>query len=292
MTSLPNLSSYAVSLIGRGIGASRSPAIHEAEAQALGVALTYRMMDFDSLGWDDADLPRAVRMLASMGYAGSNVTYPFKQQVIDLCDSLSEEAQALGAVNTLVFRDGQIRGENTDWIGFSWMIEQAFGAIDGASVAQIGTGGAGSATALALARLGAGEVVLFDPAPGRAQALAERLAQAASTCRFTVATSIEQAVTGRAGVVNATPVGMVKLPGVPFDPALMTAQQWLADIIYFPLETQLGAAARAQGQKVANGVSMVVGQAAEAFAHITGHLPNRERMLNRLLADIAQEQNA
>jgi shikimate dehydrogenase len=286
----PNAStSYAVALIGRGIGQSRSPAIHESAARDLGLPLTYRLVDFARLGWEDADLDRVVHLLAGMDYAGSNVTYPFKQQVMPLCDTLSAEAQALGAVNTLVFDQGKVRGENTDWIGFSWMIERAFGSIAGASVAQIGTGGAGSATALALARLGAAEVALFDPAPGRAQALAERLGSALPTCRFTVADSAAVAIKGRDGVVNATPIGMASVPGLPFEPALMTAEQWLGDIIYFPLETPLLAAARAQGQRVANGVAMVVGQAAQAFAHFTGVMPDRDAMLARLMADIAVE---
>lgn len=286
----PNAStSHAVALIGRGIGQSRSPAIHESAARDLGLPLTYRLVDFARLGWDDGDLERVVHLLGGMDYAGSNVTYPFKQQVMPLCDTLSAEAQALGAVNTLVFEQGKVRGENTDWIGFSWMIERAFGCIKGASVAQIGTGGAGSATALALARLGAAEVALFDPAPGRAQALAERLGSALPTCRFTVAESAAAAIEGRDGVVNATPIGMASVPGLPFKPALMTAEQWLGDIIYFPLETPLLAAARAQGQRVANGVAMVVGQAAQAFAHFTGVMPDRDAMLARLLADIAVE---
>lgn len=287
-----SLPTFAVGLLGRGILASRSPLIHEREAAALGAALTYRLFDFDRMAWQDSDLERAVRLMADVGYAGSNVTFPFKQQVIGFCDDLSEEARVLGAVNTLVFRDGRIRGENTDWIGFSWLVERAFGSIAGASIAQIGTGGAGSATAFALARLGAGEVVLFDPDIARAQTLARSLAEAMPACRFTVAERVEDVVRGRAGVVNATPVGMVKLPGVPFAPALMTGDQWLADIIYFPLETELLAAARAQGQTVANGVAMVVGQAAEAFRHITGLAPDRERMLDALLADIAGEQAA
>lgn len=285
-------SSHAIGLLGRGIGASRSPVIHEREAKALGLALTYRLFDFDRMGWADGDLDRAVKLMRDTGYSGSNVTFPFKQQVLALCDELSAEAEALGAVNTLVFSNGRIRGENTDWIGFSWLVERSFGAISGASIAQIGTGGAGSATALALARMGAGEVVLFDPERSRAETLAASLSQNAPSCRFTVASDVNQAIAGRAGVVNATPVGMAKLPGVPFDPALMVSSQWLADIIYFPLETQLLAAARGQGQKVANGVSMVVGQAAEAFRHFTGIAPDRERMLADLLADIAGEQAA
>lgn len=189
----------------------------------------------------------------------------------------------LGVVNMLVFRDGKVRGEKTDWIGFSWLIERAFGSIAGASVAQIGTSGAGGATALA--QLGAGEVVLFDPEAARAQ----RLSHSLSLYR---ADDVGAAIAHCAGVVNATPVGMVKLPGMPFDSALMRSDQWLADIIYFPLETELLVAAKAQGQRVANSVSMVVGHAVEAFRHITGIAPDRERMLAYLLADIAGEQAA
>lgn len=280
---------HALALLGRGIGASRSPAIHEAAARDTGLTLTYRLFDFTRAGWEDADLERAVRLLTAMEFSGANVTYPFKQQVMPLCDTLSDEAQALGAVNTLVFKNGHIRGENTDWIGFSWMIERAFGSIAGAHIAQVGTGGAGSATALALARMGAAQVSLFDPAPGRAQALADRLAAANPACHFAVADTAADAIRHADGVVNATPVGMASLPGLPFDPSLMHASQWLGDIIYFPLDTQLISVARAQGQRTANGIAMVVGQAAQAFAHITGITPDRESMLARLMHDIATE---
>lgn len=278
---------HAVALIGRGIGQSRSPAIHEAAGRALGIPLTYRPVDFTALDLPDSDLPRMIHLLRGMGYSGSNVTFPFKQQVLPLCDSLSAEAQALGAVNTLVFRDGAVRGENTDWLGFSWMIERHFGAMTGLSIAQVGTGGAGSATALALARLGAAQVALFDPVPGRAAALADRLAPHFPACRFLACNSPREAIAGAAGVVNATPVGMASVPGMAFDPALLETRQWVADIIYFPLETALLAAARAKGHTVANGVSMVIGQAAEAFRLITGTTPDRDAMLARLEADIA-----
>lgn len=89
----PPLSSHAVGLIGRGISASRSPAIHEAEARALGKPLTYRLFDFDMMGWGDEDLGRAVRLMRDVGYSGANVTFPFKQQVIEHCDELGDEAR-------------------------------------------------------------------------------------------------------------------------------------------------------------------------------------------------------
>jgi shikimate dehydrogenase len=286
------MTTHALALIGRGIHHSSSPAIHESEAARLGLSLTYRLVDFDRLGFPDEYLAHIVRLLAGMGYAGCNVTFPFKQQVMALCNSLSDSAAALGAVNTLCFRDGAIHGENTDWDGFAWLIERDIGPIAGQTVAQIGTGGAGSATAYALARLGAAGVGLFDPAPGRAAELAARLAPLFPDCAFSAAASPEAALASADGVVNATPVGMASLPGTPFDPRLMTARQWVADVIYFPLETELLAAARARGQKVANGVSMVVGQAAEAFRLITGAQPDREAMLDRLNAEIRAERNA
>lgn len=278
-------------LIGRGIMASRSPRIHEAEAEALGFHLSYSVVDFTELGRDDNLLGETVRDLAARGWLGSNVTFPFKQSVMAHCDSLSEAASKLGAVNTLVFRNGKVHGENTDWLGFTWLVEREIGPIDGQRIAQIGAGGAGSATAFALARLGAREVVLHDPAADRAEALAARLTSYFPACRFSVAGDPETAIAASQGVVNATPVGMASLPGLPFPPSLLEAGQWVADIIYFPLETKLLAAARQRGHTIANGVSMVVGQAAGAFHLFTGREPDRERMLARLETEIAAERN-
>lgn len=276
-------------LIGRGIGASRSPRIHEREAAALGHSLSYRLVDFDKLGYPDESLETAVGILAELGFSGSNVTFPFKQQVMRHCDVLSPAAEALGAVNTITFHDGQVHGENTDWVGFTWQVERDIGAIAGARVGQVGAGGAGSATAFALAKLGASEVALYDPVSSRAIELAARLTSHFPLCRFPVSDTPQEAIAGSLGVVNATPVGMASIPGMPFDPDVLEPGQWLADIIYFPLETALLAEARRRGHKVANGVSMVVGQAAEALRVITGLEPDRERMLASLHADISEQ---
>lgn len=284
-----HVQSHVVGLIGRGIGASRSPRIHENEAAQLGLPLAYRIADFTALGLQDADLEHLVRLISGMGYSGSNVTFPFKQSVLPLCSSVSDAAATLGAVNTLVFRDGEIRGENTDWVGFSWLIEREFGDITGSAVAQVGAGGAGSATAYALAQLGAARIAVFDPDRAKAQEMVDRLTPHFPACHFSIAQSAEAAISGCDGIVNATPIGMASIGGMPFDARCMASEQWLADIIYFPLETELVAAARHNRQTVANGVSMVVGQAAEAFRLITGVQPDRDRMLGSLLASIASE---
>jgi shikimate dehydrogenase len=276
--------SYAVGLIGRGIGSSRSPAIHETQARELGVPLVYRIVDFDRLERPDTDLEAVIRMLVAIGWAGCNITHPYKQAALLLCDTLSAEARALGAVNTLIFRDGHIHGDNTDWSGFSWMIERQIGAIAGSRVGQIGAGGAGSATAYALARLGVSEVAVFDPAVDRANALKQRLSGLFPHCRFVISAAAQEAISGREGIVQTTPVGMDSHLGIPFDPELLTGARWLVDIIYFPLETALLSAARARGIKTVNGLGMVVGQAAQAFGLLTGYVADRERMLSHVMA--------
>jgi shikimate dehydrogenase len=203
------------------------------------------------------------------------------------CDAVSEEARALGAVNTLTFRDERIVGDNTDWIGFSWMIERQIGAVQDAAVAQVGAGGAGSATAYALGRMGVSELAIYDPSSERCKALVARLAPIFPQCRFLVSETAADALAGRSGIVQSTPVGMAVHPGYPFPLGLMQQGQWLADIIYFPRETPLLAAARIKGMRCVNGVAMVIGQAAEAFHLFTGQAPDRERMLVLLEAEDA-----
>jgi shikimate dehydrogenase len=275
-------------LIGRGIGASGSPDIHQAEARELGIPLTYEIIDFDAQGLTDSRLEPTVRTLAGSSWTGCNVTHPFKQQAIAMCDAVSEEASTLGAVNTLTFRDGQILGNNTDWIGFSWMIERQIGVVKGDAIAQMGAGGAGSATAYALGRMGVSELAIYDPSRDRCIALVDRLRPIFPRCRFLVSETPSDAITGRSGIVQTTPVGMAAHPGVPFPPELMQQGQWLADIIYFPRETPLLAAARIMGMRRVNGVAMVIGQAAEAFYLFTGQAPDRERMLALLAAEDAE----
>jgi shikimate dehydrogenase len=249
----------------------------------LGIALTYQIVDFDRLDYSDSKLEEVVRFLAGIGWTGCNVTYPFKQAVMTFCDEVSEEAAALGAVNTLIFRDGRIMGDNTDWIGFSDMIENHIGTVAGTRVAQLGAGGAGSATAYALARLGVKELALFDPSVERCEQLAGRLAASFTNCRITVCATPAQAIIDRDGIVQTTPIGMASHPGMPFLAELMNASQWLADVIYFPAETALLAAARAKGMRAINGAAMVIGQAAAAFCLFTGHSCDQHRMLATLL---------
>ncbi|WP_404477857.1 shikimate dehydrogenase [Novosphingobium sp. BL-52-GroH] len=268
-------------LIGTGIGGSRSPAMHEGEAAAMDLPLVYRILDSDVVGFDAADLAPFLKALAALGFDGINVTHPFKQAVVPLMDALSESARRLGAVNTVLFREGRTIGDNTDWSGYRAHFLAGLGTRPRGHVAMIGAGGAAAAVGYAHLDLGAGRLAIFDPAAERAQALAARLSALFPAAQVLAARSAADAIAGADGVVQASPIGMLSHPGLPFDPALLERAMWVSDIIYFPLETRLLQAARAIGCATLDGGGMAVMQAAHAFALFTGREPDTGRMLAR-----------
>lgn len=262
-------------LVGTEIAASRSPSIHEREAQAHGLRLTYALFDLASSPDRLADV---IRSASELGFAGLNVTHPFKQRVIPLLDGLNEEASTIGAVNTVAFGPDGAIGYNTDCSGFADGLRRRLPNADLSSVLQLGAGGAGSATAYAILAAGAERLVIVDSESNRARALAEHLASIFSNQRIICCRSADDAVEAT-GIVNATPVGMHGHPGTPIDIALLKPSHWVADVVYFPRETELLRAAQAIGCKTVDGSAMVVFQAARAFEIFTGLKADRERML-------------
>ncbi|KIS27610.1 shikimate dehydrogenase [Arthrobacter sp. SPG23] len=272
---------FVVGLLGSGIRGSLTPGLHEAEADRLGLAYTYRVIDLDAIGQPAERSAALVRHASDLGFDGLNVTHPSKQLVQDGLDELSPEARILGAVNTITFHDGKAVGHNTDHTGFIGGLRAGLPSAATGSVVQIGAGGAGAAVAFGLLSTGTRHLVIADIEPARAEALAARLAphfpdsQLSVTRTDAVAGSIREAD----GLVNSTPIGMTGHPGVPVDPGLIHPGLWVADVIYRPLETELIKAARGKGCAVLDGGRMVVGQAAAAFELFTGIPADAERML-------------
>jgi shikimate dehydrogenase len=272
---------FVVGLLGSGILGSLTPGLHEAEADRLGLAYTYRVIDLDAIGQPAESSAALVRHAADLGFDGLNVTHPSKQLVQDGLDELSPEARILGAVNTITFHDGKAVGHNTDHTGFTGGLRAGLPSAATGSVVQIGAGGAGAAVAFGLLSTGTRHLVIADIEPVRAEALAARLAphfpdsQLSVTRTDAVAGSIREAD----GLVNSTPIGMTGHPGMPVDPSLPHSGLWVADVIYRPLETELIKAARGKGCAVLDGGRMVVGQAAAAFELFTGIPADAERML-------------
>lgn len=275
--SLAGGNAILVGLAGRGIQASRSPIMHEREGARLGIPFRYVLIDFDALGLRDSGIGSIVRAAAELGFAGLNITHPFKQTVIPALDELSPGARSIGAVNTVVIRDGRCIGHNTDSWGFAESLRQAQPALPIGRVVQFGAGGAGAAVAQALDDLGVGELVIIDQSPERAEALAARLGWR-SPHAFKASEAVEEKIGWAQGIVNATPVGMANYPGTPFPPKLLSARHWVADIVYFPEETELLCAARKAGCRTVPGSGMAVYQAVRAFELFTGVRPDASAM--------------
>ena len=151
-----------VGLIGAGIGKSLSPALHEREASLLGVDYEYRLFDLDELERPPSDVGALVREAHDDGLRGLNVTHPCKQLVVPELDELSPEAEALGAVNTVVLDDGRRVGHNTDTSGFREAFERGLPGARTDHVVLLGAGGAGAAVGHAILALGAQQLTILD----------------------------------------------------------------------------------------------------------------------------------
>jgi shikimate dehydrogenase len=266
-------------LIGRGISGSKSPHIHEREAAAIGLPLVYRIIDFDCLNYAEDRLEEILLVLQRIGFDGVNVTHPFKQQVLACLDKISEDAAAIGAVNTVIFRNGARAGFNTDWSGFRASVLRDLAGISLVNVALIGAGGAGAAVAYALLNMGVRKLTINDRDQAQARYLARRLNSLFPKQTVCAADGPKEALRDVDGIVHASPVGMLSHPGLPFDPAYLLPDMWLVDIVYFPIETELLKAARERGCRVLSGGGMVVQQAAQAFRLITDVEPSVSRMI-------------
>ncbi|OAF15184.1 shikimate dehydrogenase [Bradyrhizobium neotropicale] len=259
-------------LLGAPIAHSASPAMHERAAEALGLRGHYQLIEI--AGADAALLSTLLEGVRRLGFAGINVTYPYKEAVVPLLDELAPGAAAMGAVNTVVVRDGRLIGHNTDTTGFARAVAPLL-APSANAVAVIGAGGVGKAIAFALASLEVADIRIFDSEPARAGKLASLLA-ARSGAR--VARSVEDALDGATGLVNGTPVGMLPNRGMPVPATLLHEGLWVADAVYSPLITPLLAAARANGARIMTGRELAIYQAADAFELFTGLAPSTEVM--------------
>ncbi|MDE3738644.1 shikimate dehydrogenase [Pseudomonas resinovorans] len=271
--------SVLAGLIGAGIQASRTPALHEHEGDAQGLRYLYRLIDLDQLKLDSSALPDLLSAAEHMGYTGLNITFPCKQAIIPLLDELSPEAAGIGAVNTVVLKDGKRVGHNTDCLGFGEGFRRGLPDVQRRQVVQMGAGGAGSAVAHALLAEGVERLTLFEVDAARGQALVDSLNQHFGAGRAALGTDLPNAMAEADGLVNTTPIGMAKLPGTPVPQELLRPELWVAEIIYFPLETELLRDARAIGCRTLDGGTMAVFQAVKAFELISGHSADADRMM-------------
>lgn len=238
-----------------------SPAMHNAAFRALGLEGEY-----EALGLSEEALSGAVRGLRSAAFYGANVTIPHKLAVLPLLERLDGAAQAVGAVNTIVNREGVLEGHNTDASGFLRALQEDAGFDPaGREVVLLGAGGSARAVAYALLRAGVGRLGLYNRTPERALALA---------AAFSPYGPIEALGGGQLGgrvreaalLVNTTSVGLAgeQEGASPLPPGVLP-RDMVCDIIYRPAQTKLLQDAAAAGLRVQNGLPMLVYQGAEAF---------------------------
>ncbi|MEO8038200.1 MAG: shikimate dehydrogenase [Betaproteobacteria bacterium] len=273
-------SSFLIGLIGAGIQASRSPALHEHEGAAQGLRYCYRLLDLDALGVTPAALPRLIDAAELLGFSGLNITHPLKQAIIPLLTEVSEDAGALGAVNTVLLREGRRIGHNTDWSGFAESFRRGLPGVAIDRVVLLGAGGAGAAIAHALLRAGVGRLAVFDRVHARAADLAVALCGRFGAGRACACDHPAESMATADGLVHATPTGMAGHPGLPLPAGLLRPAMWVAEVVYFPLETELLRVARGLGCRTLDGGGMAVFQAVEAFRLFTGTAPDATRMLD------------
>jgi shikimate dehydrogenase len=242
-------------ILGRPVTHSLSPAMHNAAFRHLGLNAVY-------VAFPVTDLVQAVAGLRGLGVGGVSVTIPFKEEIIPLLDELDPQAAQIGAVNTVVNRDGHLTGYNTDWLGAVTAL-QAKVSLKGQHVLILGAGGASRAIAYGIFRQG-GKVTLTDIDAARAAALARDLGAAAIA-----PDALDRCPAGI--LVNASPVGMAPdVDWIPINPDLLDRFETVMDIVYQPLQTRLLREAEAHGCATIDGLQMLIHQGAAQFELWTG----------------------
>jgi shikimate dehydrogenase len=264
-------------LIGAGIQKSLTPALHMREGAELGFEYQYELLDLDDIQ-GGAALAATLRGAEERGFAGVNITHPCKQTVLPMLDELSEDAAALGAVNTIVFENGRRLGHNTDWWGFAESFRRGLCDVTLDAALLLGAGGAGAAVAYAMLKLGIESLEIFDIDKPRMQALVAKMSPLFPRQRVVAATSLSDAMRTAAGLLHATTTGMAKSPGLPLPAEFLEPRHWVAEIVYFPLQTELLRRAQMRGCRTLDGGGMAIYQAVRAFRLFTGITPDAQRM--------------
>ena len=261
---------------GWPIGHSLSPVMHNAAFAAAGINAVY-------LAFPVRDIAGCVAAMRALGIRGLSVTIPHKSAVIPHLDDLDERARAIGAVNTVVNRDGRLVGYNTDASGALKALEERI-SLAGRRCLILGAGGAARAVGFAL-REKVAEITVANRSPHRGRALAQFLG-----CSFI---SLDELKGVQADLlIQATPVGMAPEDRAsPISEQILREGMAVMEVIYNPLETKLLAAARSRGCVTITGLSMFIHQGAEQFRLWTGGEPPIQAMTRAVLKVLSPEES-
>ncbi|MCU9840193.1 shikimate dehydrogenase [Ruegeria sp. WL0004] len=253
-------------LIGAGLSRSRFGAALALLGQEYGLTVDYTLIDTEGL--PDFDLPTALSRCRDTGWSGVSVTHPFKPEAaLWAGEAMRSEVARLGACNLLTFSP-DFSGHNTDFTGFLGAWRNRFGTRSPGRVAMAGAGGVAGALGGALIALGAEDIALWDPVPGRAAALAKLLDPPARAVAMNAA---EHTARGAHGLVNATALGMGTDTRSAFAPSWIGKQEWAFDAVYTPVETPFLQNAATSGLICLTGFDLFRFMAIGSFAALSGH---------------------
>ena len=255
-------------LVGENISRSRAPRLHEYLGRLCGLDVRYARLD--SEGIDRFDPLAVLQDCMDKGFRGLNVTHPFKREVAAAIPNLRPRARRVGSVNTVVFVDGLWMGANTDYSGFIQGYRHTFGAMKAGCVLILGAGGVSRAISFALAELDVDEILVHDLDAERAAGLVAVLTENGLGARAVSADSVDAIAADVDGLINATPVGMFKHPGIPIPPDAIARQRWAFDAVYTPLHTEFLQRCEKAGVPVMTGFELFLYQGLDAFRCFTG----------------------
>lgn len=268
-------------VVGWPVAQSLSPSIHRYWLREHGID-----GDYVALPIEPENFERCIAALPLMGFVGVNVTVPHKHAATALSEQLDEDGKLTGAVNMLTFRNGRIRGANSDVGGFLASLEESLplGQLKTGAAVIAGAGGAARAIVLALTKAGFSEIRLVNRTRDRAAEVAQRFAGRAN-CRVFEWGEWSKAFSGARLLVNTTSLGMKGKPPleVPLDGLPKHAA--VADIVYNPIETPLLRQAKAAGHQIMDGLGMLMHQAVPAFAAWFGVRPTVTQALRSHLLE-------
>ncbi len=255
-------------LIGQAINSSRSPSLHDLLGKLNQLPVDYQLQEPE-----DSSAQSFCTKLAEireLGFVGVNVTFPYKQIAIDSADDVNEAVKKVGATNTLLLKDGKVCAFNTDYSGFIRGYKGRVGDQPAGKVLMIGAGGVGRAIGFALFDVGATELLVTDLNEASAKSLVDAINAYGFNARYVAKEEIAAAAKEADGLVNCTPVGHFKSPGMPIEAASIGGQKWAFDAVYTPMDTEFLIEASSKGLQIVSGFDLFFYQGIDAFEIFTG----------------------
>ncbi|MBP1930481.1 shikimate dehydrogenase [Ammoniphilus resinae] len=265
-----NSKTIMTGVFGYPIEQSLSPIMHNQAFRALGINFSYA-----AFAVAPDQLEQAVNGIRALGFAGVNVTIPHKVAIIPFLDEIDQEAEEIGAVNTIVNDGGKLIGFNTDGAGYvQSLLEEWKVPLTGKRVIILGAGGAAKGVAVSLAKRGVASICVVNRSVEKAEALAKQISHFTHSVSLSSdhlkAKDVEQVDL----IINTTSVGMYPYEdNIPIDPSFLHPKLVVSDLIYNPLETKLLQEAKKIGARTHGGVGMFIHQGALAQQKWTGKQP-------------------